>query len=430
MSDTRKKIPLLILGAGMAGLGAGIEARRRGINSLILEADTRVGGLCKNATIRGCDFDFGPKILILDDSANSKDMLSFLGDNYEKYPMQESVYLNKFGLLGFPLQRNLIDLPKNERKIILSEIDSIKDAQHVIKSYRDWLTSNYGKYLSENILIPYEEKKWQTSLDNLDYEWALSRPVRVAFDEIKQGAYKKLPPSKYYYYPKVGNISVVSQNMAKAAGQILLDSSVDFIDLTHKYVEANGKRFYYDKLVSTMPLDYELSITQCIDPSFNPKSEILKRLAIRVFNLVFKGNFDLNGTAIYFPEKEYIFRRISILQNLCPALGRDGLTPISVEVSLDLTDEKLSQQDMEDAVVRQLHTIPQFAQLGSPISSQILEVDFAYPLQTKGLRSFVKDIHEVYRRYDVYHCGRGGNFDYCNSDLAYKQGKDIVASIV
>src|SRR5690242_3732014 len=100
MHDTHK-IPLLILGAGMAGLGAGIEAQRKGIDSLILEADGRVGGLCKNTAIAGCDFDFGPKILILDDSDNSKDILSFLGDNYEKYPMQESVYLDKFGLLGF-----------------------------------------------------------------------------------------------------------------------------------------------------------------------------------------------------------------------------------------------------------------------------------------------------------------------------------------
>jgi monoamine oxidase len=56
MPATHKKVSCLILGAGMAGLGAGIEAQRQGIDSLILEADARIGGLCKNTTVHGCDF--------------------------------------------------------------------------------------------------------------------------------------------------------------------------------------------------------------------------------------------------------------------------------------------------------------------------------------------------------------------------------------
>ena len=64
MSTSRELIPLLILGAGMSGLGAGIQARRTGIDSVILEAETEVGGLCRSLTSRtGCDFDFGPRFL-------------------------------------------------------------------------------------------------------------------------------------------------------------------------------------------------------------------------------------------------------------------------------------------------------------------------------------------------------------------------------
>lgn len=428
MKDTHR-IPILILGAGLAGLGAGIEAQRQGLDSLILEADDRAGGLCKNTTVYGCDFDLGPKILILDDSSNSKDILSFLGDNYEKYPMQESVYTDEFGMLGFPLQRNLIDLPQNQRALIISEIEAAQDQQHGIESYSDWLKSSYGLYLSEKILIPYEEKKWQTSLDELDYEWALSRPVKVTFDEIKRGASTKLPANKHYYYPKKGNISILSENMAKAAGPIQFSSKVDEINLNDKFVITKGKRLYFEKLISTMPLDYALSITRGTGIQFAsllPEAKKLKRLSIRVFNLVFEGNFDLNGTAIYFPERKYIFRRVSILQNLCPALGRKGLTPISVEVSLNHEGEQVPTGAMSDMVIEQLLTMPQFKQLGAPVASGNLEIDFAYPLQTKDLRSFTNSVHDAYTQYGVYHCGRGGNFDYCNSDLAYRQGKEIV----
>ena len=218
--------------------------------------------------------------------------------------------------------------------------------------------------------------------------------------------------------------------MARESGELRLNSRIDLIDLNGKFVVVDGKRFYYEKLISTIPLDYALSITRSTDAHIIPavsEASPLKRLSIRVFNLVFEGNFDLEGTAIYFPERNYIFRRVSILQNLCPALHREGLTAISVEVSMNHDSERMSTKLMTSVVIEQLRTIPQFKQLGLPIASEVLEIDFAYPLQTKGLRNFVDRVHNAYLQYDVYHCGRGGNFDYCNSDLAYLQGKEIVA---
>ena len=79
-----------------------------------------MGGLNISITISGCDFDYGPKILLLDNSENSREILYFLNGNYQKYPVVERTYLSKFGLLGFPLQRYLFDLPKPEKQKILS----------------------------------------------------------------------------------------------------------------------------------------------------------------------------------------------------------------------------------------------------------------------------------------------------------------------
>ena len=128
----------------MSGLGAGIQARRTGINSVILEAETEVGGLCRSLTSRtGCDFDFGPKILILDDSDNSADLLSFLGNNCQKYLMQENVYLKQFGLIDFPIQRNLIDLPSDISKLVIDEVKH-NTKHNIVRNYRDWLLMHYG----------------------------------------------------------------------------------------------------------------------------------------------------------------------------------------------------------------------------------------------------------------------------------------------
>lgn len=421
----------LILGAGMAGLGAGIQAQRNNVDSLILEIDDRPGGLCRNSTVAGCDFDFGPKVLILDESDNSKDLLSFLGTNYAKYDLVESTYLKDFGFVGFPIQRNLIDLPPEERFSIIESIKAETKVENEVKSYKDWLIANYGEYLSNMVLIPYEEKKWQTDLASLDYKWALTRPVKVSLEEVIKGSQEKLLPNRVYYYPRIGNISTLTGAMAKQAGNIKYDSVIERIDLKNRHLLANGKTYNYENLISTIPLDSCMAVSEGLEDLFKLEADsMLKRLSIRVFNLVFKGDFELEGSAIYFPDKEFIFRRVSVLQNLCPALARPGLTPISIEVSLKGDGEFKSESEQYDEILLQLSNIAQFKKLGSPVSYEVINIPFAYPVQKDGIREFVEKVHKEYAKFNVIHCGRGGGFDYCNSDTAYFQGKNSMNEVL
>lgn len=420
----------LILGAGMAGLGAGVALQEAGESGLILEKENKPGGLCRTQTIEGCDFDYGPKILLLNDSENSREILSFLDENYEKYPVEESVYLSKYGLVGFPLQRYLIDLPEEERKKILDDLNFAHEHPRKIKSFKDWLINSFGKYFCELILFPYEEKKWQVSLDEMDYHWALERPIRVDKEEVVRGSKEILPPNRWYYYPKHSNITTLSYPMAKKAGPIKFNCPIKSINLNEKSVTVGDKKYYYDYLISSLPLDYIASVTTPFPQKLKRDSgRFLNRLGIIVINLVFKGAYNLKGTAIYFPEKEFIFRRVSILQNLCPASKRKGLTPISVEISVN-PKKQINKDTLLKTVLSDLAKIKQFAQLGFPIASEFLDIEFAYPLQVNGLSEYVSKLHEYYTSYNVYHCGRGGKFDYCNLDQAYKQGKDVIYKIL
>ena len=51
------KTDILILGAGIAGLGAALKARDLGRDYLVCEAGTRAGGLLDNFEIQGFRFD-------------------------------------------------------------------------------------------------------------------------------------------------------------------------------------------------------------------------------------------------------------------------------------------------------------------------------------------------------------------------------------
>ncbi len=411
-------------------MGAGVALSRAGMKGLILEQEKEVGGLCRNQTVHGCDFDFGPKILILDESENSRDVLSFLGGNYERYPMRESLYLKDYGILDFPLQRNLIDLPQPLRQNIVKDIISIRRKRRRIQSYKDFLINSYGKILSDMALIPYEEKKWGMDLKNMSYEWALQRPVSVDLEEIIEGSTRKLPAQRYYYYPRRGNISIVSQSMGRSAGDIVTTKRVTEINLEQKTVTAGGDKYSYTYLISTLPLDYFAEISCGLPSELQCQSKkILKRLSIMVFNLVFKGMYDIRESVVYFPEKDFVFRRVSVLQNLCPALSRPGYTPISVETSID-KQAQTNEADLFALLCAGLESIPQFKVIGKPIDHAVITIDFAYPLQIIGLSSHLELMRSFLEGRKVFLCGRGGTFSYCNSDQAYKQGKETIERLL
>ncbi len=432
MQENKNHYEFIVLGAGIAGLGAGVALRTAGKDSIILEKDSDPGGLNKNTSLYGCDFDYGPKILLLDDSEYKEEILSFLEGNYEQYPVVERTYLSKYGLLGFPLQRYLVDISEAERKKIINDLERTRKSPKRIKSYRDWLINNFGEYFCNLVLFPYEEKKWQVDLAKMDYKWALGRPVKVDYNEVVEGSKRRLSPNKSYYYPKKGNISTLTNAMAKAAVPIFTNTEVLSINIKKKYIDTNKGRYYYKYLISSLPLDSIAQITDGLPKSLKIKgNEKLKRLSILVYNLVFDGRHELDGTAIYYPEKKYIFRRVSVLQNLCPALSRENLTPISVELSVKNTNiSKEKSKEYLRKIIADFKEVDGLKDLGKPIAWDMLKVEFAYPLQLNGLRETVDEIHSFYNKYDVYHCGRGGSFDYCNSDVAYKQGKETVLKVL
>jgi protoporphyrinogen oxidase len=424
VASAAQPVELLILGAGLAGLGAGVQARRQGMDSLILEAAPRAGGLCSSTTIHGCEFDYGPKVLLPGDPQVTAELLGFLDGNYETYPMSQQTYLAGIGLTGFPLQRHLADLPPAERDRVLADMKAAWAAPVPVASYRDWLLNSYGRRFCETVMFPYEEKKWQVPLASMSYEWALRRPLGAGRQEILAGAYGRPATAGVYHYPRRGSIAVLSEALAAQAGRILLNTEVTTICPAGRYVVAAGRRYHYRHLISTLPLDRAVVMTDRLDQDLRDRAaQTLRWLSIRVFNLVFAGNCTVDATAVHFPEPDLSFRRVCVLERLCPALGRAGLTPISVEVSLDPRRAEPTMDDQLGVVLRDLAKVPDFSVLGRLLAHQMLTLGWAYPMQHNGLRALVDELHSHYADADIHHCGRGGNFDYCNSDAAYAQGK-------
>lgn len=426
-----RKFDFVIIGAGLSGLGAGITLSKHlpEKDIAVFEKNSTPGGLFGSFRLKNCCFDFGPKILLLNKSKYKNELLSYLKNNYEKYPVRESTYLSGFGLLGFPLQRFLVDLPQSEQNKIINNLNFNQTENKKINNYQDWLINNFGEYFCKKILFPYELKKWQTKLNKLDYKWALKRPIKVNKKELLTGAKKRLPTNKYYYYPKKGSMSLLTKNMAKDVRQIFYNSKVTEINCMEKFVVINNhKKIRFDYLINTMPIN-ELAVnTVKLSPEVkNSAAAKLKWLDVKVFNFAFEKKRELPGTAVYFPEEKFIFRRLSILQNLCPGLQGNKYSLISAEVSINDNNSKIIT---ENEILKNIKKVPQYKGLGKPLFSKSIIIKNAYPVPLKNSFRVVDKIKGILGRKQIYSCGRGGNFKYCNGDEAYAQGVELAQKLI
>lgn len=421
-----RDVEILILGAGLAGLGAGIEAQSRSRDSLILEAAPTPGGLCRGITVAGCMFDrYGPKVIV--ERPTSQELVQALGANVERHELREFVYASGLGLIGFPVQRHLVELPRTVRETVLAELSAARQKSDEIRNYRDWLLNLYGPSLCEKILFPYEEKKWQMPLVEMEYRWALARPVAVSYEDMMEGARRRLPANRTYFYPRRGNMSGMVDALVERAGPILVDSEVTSIDPIKRVVMVGGEAYRYRHLVSSLPLDAVVGMTVDRQAGIEMAAVAdLRWLSVRVYNLVFEGKARLDGDAVYFPEPSISLRRVTILQNLCPGLSAPGRTSVSVEVALGSAHQRVSPGPDVPKIVEELRTVPQFSVLGRLLGSDVVDVVEAYPLQRNGLRDQVERLTWSYRRWCIWHCGRAGTFDYCDMDVAYQQGRRAV----
>jgi protoporphyrinogen oxidase len=421
-----RDVQVLILGAGFAGLGAGVEAQRLGMDSLILEAASTAGGLCRGVTVAGCRFDrYGPKVIV--ERESSRGLVELLGDEAVRHELSELVDLPGVGLVGFPVQRHLVQLPRAQRETILAEMAVARSRPGQIRCYQDWLLNAYGRYLCETVLFPYEEKKWRMPLSEMDYQWALGRPVSVSYEEAVRGASARLPPSRTYFYPRQGTLSGLVALLVARAGAVRCDAQVAEIDPAARTVSAAGETYRYEHLVSSLPLDQVVRMTVGFDPGIAAvTASLLRWLSVRVYNLVFDHAIPLSGDTVYFPDRAVSFRRVAILQNLCPALPAPGRTALSVEVSIGPDDHRTPAPDRLPEVLRELRTVAQFQRLGPLLGSDAVDIPEAYPQQRDGLREHVALLIQMYRQWRVWQCGRAGTFDYCDLDVAFEQGRRVV----
>jgi protoporphyrinogen oxidase len=415
----------VIIGAGLSGLSA---AYHMGSSYRVLEKEGEVGGLCRSVAMRGYTFDLAPHIFFSGSQYVNGLVNELLNGDLIKQRRRAYIYL-RGTYVEYPFEVNLHGLPQ---EVIDECIEGARHRPEIQpRNFMEWIKSTMGKGVAKHYMIPYNEKIWKYPLEEMNTDWIAGRVPSPSVEEMVKGAQGKVDrdygPNAYFKYPRLGGTGAIPNAFAKRVKDISLHSKVFEISPGGKYLDVlytrNGepKRLEADGVLSSAPLPELVKMIK------SAPEEVIKASERLVYNSLICLNIGVDREAIsdkhwlYFPEKEYIFNRISFPMNLSPETTPKCRNSIVVEVTYrgtkpdpNETKQRVREGLIKAEILREEDKLEVF---------DALDFKYAYVIYDTQHRRNVNLIQSYLKSIRVSSMGRYGEWEYLNMDKAILSGK-------
>jgi protoporphyrinogen oxidase len=451
----REGDPIVIIGAGPAGLTAAYQLVKAGYLPVVVEADDVVGGISRTVERDGWRFDIGghrfftkvkpveelwQEILHKDDFLVRPRMSRiFYNDKFFDYPLKASNALRNLGLIEAFLcclsyLRARIRPPRDQT------------------NYEGWLVSRFGWRLYRTFFKTYTEKVWGVPVAEMPADWAAQRVKnldlgKAIFNAIRPKRNQKTITSliEEFNYPRHGPGMMWERCrdlVEEAGGAVLMRHRVTGLHLEAGRVaevsvtDPDGAelRLRPSHVISSMPIRTLVRTIQPAPPE--PVAKAAEDLGYRDFLTValvvpVERGFPDNWIYIHSPEV-----RVGRIQNFgswSPYMVKEGRTCLGLEYFVfegdDLwtcTDEELVALATKELAALNLVTP------GDVEAGYVVRVPKAYPYYDFEYRQNVDTILTFAgeRASNLHLVGRNGMHKYNNQDHSMYTAMLTVENIV
>lgn len=416
----------VILGAGIAGLGASFALHQCGERSVIFEKDDTYGGLCGNFTINGFRFD---RFVHFTFSKNEQVNAIFNASSPEIYRhLPEAYNIYKGIWIKHPAQNNLYPLSEEEKQIIIRDFMNRKSPDEMpVNNYEDWLRLQFGDYFAEHFPMVYTRKYWMREAKDLRTEWVGQRVYQPSVDEVIAGSKTSETPITYYAkemrYPKYGGYKAFLKLMADVA-DIRYMKEVVSIDTKDKAVFfRDGSIVGYQRLISSLPLTEMVKIVKDVPSNVKETASKLDCTCGYHISVAFKNKNIPPYLWWYVYDEDILTARVHSPSMKSPDNAPYGCSSLQMEVYCQKGE--YTEQQLIDG------TIGRLCELGVIHMEDILfthigfekyaNVIFTEPIY--GARKIVRDFL-ISKGIDSI--GRFGEWDYLWSDQSLMSGLSIM----
>ncbi len=421
---TRKKIA--ILGAGATGLTLGLNLLRRNNNRFditIFEKESYTGGICASFKYEDIYFDFGSHRLHPSTPPNILDDIKLLlKQDLLTQPRNGRIRLmNRFLKFPFSPKDMLFNLPPSFVIGFIIDVLTPKKTNNN-PSFADVLSSGLGRTICEKFYFPYAEKLWGLNPNNISPEQAKRRIKSNSKLKIFRKVFSLKKQKPFFYYPRKGFGEIcetIEKEFLRLGGKINLSANIKEITLENnkpKKITVNNRDFFPDFIFSTIPIPSLIkSLSKNVTDEIKKQTKDIKyRTMVFCYIIIDKPLFTPYD-AHYFPEKDFIFSRISEPKNYSSAKKPSDKTGICLEIPCNYNDRIWNMKD--DEIIKIV--LNDLKKAGLPIkqikNQLVKRIKNVYPIYDLESTKRIKTINTFLDTFDnLVSFGRQGLFIHDN----------------
>ncbi len=434
--------PVIIIGAGPAGLAGAYELLKKGVKPLVLEKSDRVGGMARTETFQGHRFDIGGHRFFSKNKEINRLWEVMLGNDLLRVKRKSRIYYQG-KLFNYPISlfNVLSNLGFYESLLVLfSYLKSTAKPGALDKTFEQWVSKRFGRRLYEIFFRTYTEKVWGVPCSEIMADWAAQRIKGLSLGEAVRNALTGADDTgaliSEFFYPAKGSGMVwrrFQEEIEKGGGTVALHSRAERLRhdngrITQICFDRQGRAGQQPvgHLISSLPLPRLLDM---LDPA--PPEPVLRaagRLCFRAFVLVIliveKGESPPDQW-IYVHDRHVRVGRIQYFHNWSAALvAEPGRNLIGMEYFCNQGDRFWETEDagILETAVDELVSLG-LVERGSVRDGAVVRQPHAYPIYDQGYGERVTCIRHYLQGFaNLQTIGRNGLHRYNNMDHSMLTG--------
>jgi protoporphyrinogen oxidase len=432
--------PVVVIGAGPAGMAFACRYIEHGGSVKLLEASPHVGGLARSFELWGSTVDIGPHRFFSADPEVNKYWHSHIKDDFIMVNRLTRIYyMGKF--FNYPLQafnalRNLglIKAFLALQSYLFCKFFPPKQDG----SLENWVISKFGSRLFRTFFKVYTEKVWGISCKEIDADWAAQRiqgltlwgAIKSALFANKDNKLKTLVDE--FAYPKTGNSLFYDrqkESILKSGNEIFLNEPVERIIVENSKIRAviskSGISHSVTEIVSTMP------ITQLIKGIDGVPSDVLEASAHLTFRNTILVYLQIAQRSLfedqwlYIHDPKLLHGRITNFNNWSESMIGDKTKTIICMEFWCFDSDQIWEESNEDLIQRSKRelVLTGLCKEEDIIQGKVLKIKKSYPVYRRGYKEKLKIVQDYLDSIEGLHpIGRYGSFKYNNQDHSILMG--------
>ena len=417
----------IIIGAGVAGMGAAYFLSENRIDSTIYEK-SKEPDKDLFAPFNGFKFDYASHIILTHHDSLLK-LLRNLTEETKANGFPNIRHIYKGYSIKHPPIENLHELPKPLVIKIVKEISELSaQNEKSACNLKDWLYASFGKTYTDSILEKFIQKTYTLPSYKIDFSEIKNEFERSSFTNILIGALTNKTFNQNgkpkNNFPREDNHSVV-RKQEKTEMNIKFGYAIDTIDpVKRTVIFENGEKENYNYLISSIPLPDLIECINEVPERIKSATNKLATTSCVAVNIETKRKMVSDSHCSYYYDSNILFSQLIYPQEY--ALNKITETHGSVQAIIHFSKKYkplyLQPDNFIEPVINNMKRCNILKEQDVIIYKTAKLLPYANIIHDFKRKQSLLLIHKFLKDHNIIYCGRYGLWTNMKVEQSYESG--------